>query len=68
MKAISFYTVLLILYVVTVVAIVAYQYTKYGATDYNNHLAARAGDEEYILFATGAKENLRAQELALALI
>ena len=39
-----------------------------GATYYNNHLAARAGDEEYILLATGAKENVRAQELALQLI
>ena len=39
-----------------------------GATFYNNHLAARAGDEEYILLATGAKENLRAQKLALDLI
>ena len=34
MKAISFYAVLLILYVVTVIAIVAYQFAKYGATDF----------------------------------
>lgn len=39
-----------------------------SATYYNNHLAAKSGDEEYVLLATGAKENARAQKLVLELI
>lgn len=39
-----------------------------GATYYTNHLAAKAGDAEYVLMATGAKDNQLAQKLALELI
>lgn len=39
-----------------------------GATYYTNHLAKKAGDEEYVLLATGAKDNELAQKMALQLI
>lgn len=41
-----------------------------GATYYTNHLAANAGDAEYVLMSasTGAKDNELAQKLALELI